>query len=73
MLELINRTIRYGSHISIEVVDTTLADAGDIHQTDCTEDGVAVPRQEELLLPNLHINSKGGGPSWCVEGLFIGT
>jgi hypothetical protein len=42
VLELIYRTIWYGAHVSIEVVDTTLANISDIHKTDCTEDSSAV-------------------------------
>jgi hypothetical protein len=71
MLELINWSIGYSSHISVEIVDTTLADVGHIYQANCTEHSVPVSGKEELLLSDLHINSKCRSPSWGVECLYI--
>lgn len=71
VLKLINRAVWYSTHISIEVVNTTLANISDFHETDCTEDSGAISSEEELLLPNLHIHCKRGSTSWCVESLLI--
>lgn len=53
-LELIRRSLGDSPDVGVEVVQSTGADVGDILQADGTQNGLAVSRQEELLLANVH-------------------
>ena len=71
MLEWIRRTIRYSANISVEVVDTTNADICHVMETYSAKNCLAVSREEELLLADLHVNGIGCGSCWGIERLNV--
>ena len=68
MLKRIRWSVRHGSDVGVEVVQTTWAHVADVFEAHLAQDSLAIAREPKLLLPDAHINGVGRDPRWSIEG-----